>query len=53
LEDLDNEEIISLVEVTPTAKRSKELFNEIRNKAQGSVAIEPMSTENATIISFN
>lgn len=53
LEDLENEEIISLVEVTPTSKRSKELFNEIRNKAQGSVAIEPMSTENATIISFN
>lgn len=53
LEDLENEEIISLVEVTPTSKRSKELFNEIRNKAQGSIAIEPMSTENATIISFN
>lgn len=52
-EDLDNEEIISLVEVTPTYKRTKELFNEIRNKAQGTIAIEPMSTENATIISFN
>lgn len=52
LDDLDNEDIISLVELTPTYKRTKELLNDIKNKAQGVVAIEPMSSDAATVISF-
>jgi len=38
LDDLDNEEIISMVELTPTYKRSKETLNEIKNKALGEAA---------------
>ncbi len=52
LEDLDNEDIISLVELTPTYKRTKELLSEIKNKAQGLVAMEPMNIDTASIISF-
>ena len=43
LEDLDNEEIISMVELTPTFKRSKETLKEINTKALGVTAIEPES----------
>lgn len=43
LDDLDNEEIISMVELTPTYKRSKETLSEIKAKAYGSIAIEPES----------
>lgn len=43
LEDLDNEEIISMVEMTPTYKRSKEVLSEIKAKAYNNVAIEPES----------
>lgn len=32
--DLDNEEIVSMVELTPTYKRSKEQLNEIKEKIQ-------------------
>jgi len=35
-EDLNNEEVISLVESTPTYKRNKEQFNEITSKASES-----------------
>lgn len=49
LEDLDNEEIVSLVELTPTYKRSKEALSEIKAKAYGNtVAIEPESADAPT-----
>lgn len=41
LNDLDNEEIISLVELTPTYKRSKEALADIKAKTTKNVAIEP------------
>ena len=46
LEDLDNEEIISMVEITPTYKRTKEQLNDIKAKVGGDVvvAIEPEAT---------
>lgn len=48
-DDLDNEEIISMVELTPTYKRSKEVLTDIKSKAYGNVAIEPeISTQAAT-----
>ena len=48
-DDLDNEEIISMVELTPTYKRSKEVLTDIKSKAYGNVAIEPeISTQTAT-----
>ena len=43
LDDLDNEEVISMVELTPTYKRSKEVLSDIKAKAVGNVAIEPES----------
>ena len=49
-EDLDNEEIISLVEMTPTYKRNKEELNAIKNKAFGDSAVEPESVNG--VISF-
>ncbi len=48
-DDLDNEEIISLVEMTPTYRRSKEVLNDIKAKSFTNVAIEPESTNNATV----
>jgi len=57
LEDLDNDEIISLVELTPTYKRSKEILSDIKAKAYGNVAIEPESAldtaEAGSVISFS
>lgn len=47
LDDLDNEEIISMVELTPTYKRSKEVLADIKEKALGSIAIEPESAQTA------
>lgn len=38
--DLDNEEIISLVEQTPTFKRSKEMLNEIKSKSEDAAPFE-------------
>lgn len=54
LEDLDNEEIISMVELTPTYKRSKEILSEIKNKALGDVSIEIDTNvaEAGSVISF-
>ncbi len=40
-DDLDNEEIISLVELTPTYKRSKEALSEIKAKSYTNIPIEP------------
>ena len=40
LDDLDNEEIISLVELTPTYKRSKESFQDIKAKSYNNMPIE-------------
>ena len=52
-DDLDNEEVISLVEMTPTYKRTKEVLNEINAKAQKGIAIEPESAiDPGTIIQF-
>lgn len=58
LEDLDNEEIISMVELTPTYKRSKEVLSDIKAKAFGNIAIEPESANSPTaapgsVISFS
>ena len=57
LDDLDNEEIISMVELTPTYKRSKEVLTDIKSKAYGSMAIEPeISVQTAapgSVISFS
>lgn len=55
LDDLDNEEIISLVEMTPTYKRSKETLSDIKSKAFNSMAIEPeitTTTAAGSVISF-
>ena len=55
LDDLDNEEIISLVEMTPTYKRSKETLSDIKSKAFNSMPIEPeitTSTAAGSVISF-
>ena len=53
LEDLDNEEVISMVEMTPTFKRSKEQLNAIKNKAFGANAVEPESAlGTGSVISF-
>ena len=58
LDDLDNEEIISMVELTPTYKRSKEVLSDIKAKAYGnSIAIEPESSNSSntaagSVISF-
>lgn len=55
LDDLDNEEVISMVETIPTSKRSKEQLSDIRNKAVGAISIEPESAigVEAGVISFN
>ncbi len=54
LDDLDNEEVISLVEETPTYKRSKETLNTIKDKVSGDTAVEPESASMAagSVISF-
>lgn len=54
LDDLDNEEIISMVELTPTYKRSKEILSSIKKKAMGALAIEPESAQvgEGGVISF-
>ena len=53
LDDLDNEEVISMVEMTPTYKRSKELLNSIKEKAVGAGIIEPESAfDSGAVISF-
>ena len=55
LDDLDNEEIISLVEVTPTFKRSKETLADIKARASGAIPMELEATAegpNSTVISF-
>ena len=54
LEDLDNEEVISMVEMTPTYKRSKEQLSAIKTKAIGDTVIEPESatSSDSSIISF-
>ena len=52
LDDLDNEEVISMVELTPTYKRSKEVLADIKAKALGTVAIEPESAAAGSVINF-
>ena len=54
LNDLDNEEVISMVELTPTYKRSKEILGDIKNKAKGNVAITIDTDPNGAgaVISF-
>lgn len=54
LDDLDNEEVISMVELTPTFKRSKEILTEIKNKAMGtsSIVIETQASGPGAVISF-
>ena len=54
LNDLDNEEVISMVELTPTYKRSKEILGDIKNKAKGNVAvtIDTDPNGNGAVITF-
>ena len=59
LDDLDNEEIISMVELTPTYKRSKEVLSEIKAKAYCNIPIEPEvnaapnnNTASSSVINF-
>ena len=53
IDDLDNEDIIYQVEMTPTFKRSKEELSEIKAKADGAVVIQPdSSVSGVNIISF-
>ena len=52
LDDLDNEEVISMVELTPTYKRSKEVLADIKATALGTVAIEPESAAAGAVINF-
>ncbi len=52
LNDLDNEDIISAVELKPTASRTKELLNEIEAKTHEAIVMEPMSPEAGGVISF-
>ena len=50
--DLDNEEIISLVEITPTGKRTKELLQEIKNKSAAEGAFDLPDTGAGSVITF-
>lgn len=50
--DLDNEEIISLVEVTPTSKRTKELLQEIKNKSAADGVLDMTSAAAGSVITF-
>ena len=55
LDDLDNEEVISVIEMTPTYRRSKEQLAEIKNKAMGSFPIEidtDSDNSGSTVINF-
>ncbi len=47
--DLDNDEIISMVEIIPTYKRTKEQLNEIKMNALNEVPIEPEISTTPTI----
>ena len=47
--DLDNDEIISMVEIIPTYKRTKEQLNDIKQNAQNDVPIEPEISTTPTI----
>lgn len=53
LDDLDNEEVISMLEQSPTYKRSKETLNEIKKKAVGNPPIEVDVDATASVISFD
>lgn len=46
-EDLDNENIIAMVDTTPTYKRSKELLDRIKNKANEEETLESQEESNA------
>ena len=54
LEDLDNEEVISMIELTPTYRRSKETLGEIKRKSNGSrpFEIEGNNMLDSNVISF-
>ena len=49
-EDLDNDDIISMVETTPTFSRSKETYNQIKSKSED-INIDTTSS-NPAVISF-
>ncbi|MBR1711831.1 MAG: cell division protein FtsZ [Alloprevotella sp.] len=56
LDDLDNDEIISMVELTPTHKRTKETLKEIKDKASSSMVMDielPRADAADNIISFS
>ena len=53
LDALDNEEVISMLEQSPTYKRSKETLNEIKKKAAGNPPIDIEVDSTASVISFD
>lgn len=53
LDDLDNEEVISMLEQSPTYKRSKETLNEIKKKAAGNPPFDIEVDAAASVISFD
>ena len=46
-EDLDNDDVISAVEQTPTYKRTREILNSINNQASGEEYIDDTPAENS------
>ena len=53
LDDLDDDEIISLVEQSATNKRSKETLNDIKNKAKNATGEEDRPNVQPSVISFS
>lgn len=52
-EDLDNDNIIALVDTTPTYKRSKEMLDRIKNKANEEETFEAQEESNAPATEAN
>ncbi|MBR1889581.1 MAG: cell division protein FtsZ [Alloprevotella sp.] len=50
LEDLDNEEVISMVELTPTYKRNKETLEQIRRQTSSETTIQPISASKDALL---
>ena len=45
-EDLDNDDVISAVEQTPTYKRTREILDSINSQANGEVFVDDVPTDN-------
>ena len=51
-EDLDNDDVISAVESTPTYNRTRQILDEIRNQATGETKKEEEENNVQGVISF-